>query len=110
MGGGDVKMLAMIGAFLGVKLVLVTFVLSSMIGGLARRRADPERAGHDGEQVPFGTFLARRRWSRRSSATASSPGTSGSTTSADCMTEAGYLLLGLTAIVAALAGSSPSRW
>ena len=34
MGGGDVKMLAMIGAFLGWKLVLVTLVLSSVAGSL----------------------------------------------------------------------------
>ena len=34
MGGGDVKMLAMIGAFLGWKLVLVTLVLSSVGGSL----------------------------------------------------------------------------
>ena len=37
MGFGDVKMLAMVGAFLGIKLVLLTFVLSSMIGGARRR-------------------------------------------------------------------------
>ena len=34
MGGGDVKMLAMIGAFLGWKLVLVTLVLSSVLGSI----------------------------------------------------------------------------
>jgi leader peptidase (prepilin peptidase)/N-methyltransferase len=58
MGFGDVKMLAMVGAFLGVKLVFLTFVLSSMIGGLvavvlvALRRADMAT------KVPFGTMLA----------------------------------------------------
>lgn len=58
MGFGDVKMLAMVGAFLGVKLVMLTFVLSSMIGGvvgvvlLASRRADMAT------RVPFGTMLA----------------------------------------------------
>ncbi len=58
MGFGDVKMLAMVGAFLGVKLVVLTFVLSSMIGGvvgvalLATRRADMAT------KVPFGTMLA----------------------------------------------------
>ena len=34
MGGGDVKMLAMIGAFLGWKLVIVTLVFSSVAGSL----------------------------------------------------------------------------
>jgi leader peptidase (prepilin peptidase)/N-methyltransferase len=58
MGFGDVKMLAMVGAFLGLKLVVLTFVLSSMIGGLvavvlvATRRADMAT------RVPFGTMLA----------------------------------------------------
>ena len=58
MGFGDVKMLAMVGAFLGVKMVILTFILSSMIGGvvgialLATRRADM------GTKVPFGTMLA----------------------------------------------------
>ena len=32
MGFGDVKMLAMIGAFLGWKLMLLTLVLSSILG------------------------------------------------------------------------------
>ena len=58
MGFGDVKMLAMVGALLGAKLVMVTFVLSSMAGGIlgvlliASRRADMAT------RVPFGTMLA----------------------------------------------------
>ena len=58
MGFGDVKMLAMVGAFLGLRLVLFTFVLSTMLGGivgialLATRRANMATA------VPFGTMLA----------------------------------------------------
>jgi leader peptidase (prepilin peptidase)/N-methyltransferase len=58
MGFGDVKMLAMVGAWLGVKMVVLTFVLSSMMGGLigvvllASRRADMAT------RVPFGTMLA----------------------------------------------------
>lgn len=58
MGFGDVKMLAMVGAFLGLPLVLVTFVLATMMGGIvgvvliAMRRANLATA------VPFGTMLA----------------------------------------------------
>jgi leader peptidase (prepilin peptidase)/N-methyltransferase len=58
MGFGDVKMLAMVGAWLGWKMVLLTFVVSSMMGGLvgvvllASRRADMAT------KVPFGTMLA----------------------------------------------------
>jgi leader peptidase (prepilin peptidase) / N-methyltransferase len=58
MGFGDVKMLAMVGAWLGLKMVVLTFVLSSMMGGLvgivliASRRADMAT------KVPFGTMLA----------------------------------------------------
>ena len=58
MGFGDVKMLAMVGAFLGLKLVVLVFVLASIIGGvvgvvlIATRRADMAT------RVPFGTMLA----------------------------------------------------
>ncbi len=58
MGGGDVKMLAMIGAFLGWQLVLITLVLSSVTGAvigvivIALRRGDMKYA------LPFGTFLS----------------------------------------------------
>ena len=58
MGMGDVKMLAMIGAFLGWKAVLVTLVLSSFSGAiigvimLSVQKRDMKFA------LPFGTFLA----------------------------------------------------
>ena len=58
LGMGDVKMLAMIGAFLGWQLMLLTLVLASFagsvvgIGLMAARRAGARTA------LPFGTFLA----------------------------------------------------
>ena len=55
---GDVKMLAMIGAFLGWQLTLVTLVLASFAGsivGVALIAARPRR--HE-VALPFGTFLA----------------------------------------------------
>ena len=58
MGFGDVKMLAMIGAFLGLKLVLLTFVLSSFIGGIAGGLLILSGRGSMASKVPFGTFLA----------------------------------------------------
>jgi leader peptidase (prepilin peptidase)/N-methyltransferase len=58
LGMGDVKMLAMIGAFLGWKLTLVTLMLASFsgsiigVGLIAMRRGDMKYA------LPFGTFLS----------------------------------------------------
>jgi leader peptidase (prepilin peptidase)/N-methyltransferase len=58
MGGGDIKLLAMIGAFIGWKGVLFTLFIASLTGTLAgmalifRRRGDMKLA------VPFGPFLA----------------------------------------------------
>jgi leader peptidase (prepilin peptidase)/N-methyltransferase len=58
LGMGDVKMLAMIGAFLGWKLTLVALLLASVGGSviglllIATRRGDMKYA------LPFGTFLA----------------------------------------------------
>ena len=58
MGGGDVKMLAMIGAFLGWKLVLVTLVLSSVVGSVIGLLVIAVRKGGMKYALPFGTFLA----------------------------------------------------
>jgi leader peptidase (prepilin peptidase)/N-methyltransferase len=58
MGLGDVKMLALVGAFLGWKGVVVTLFVSTLTGAavglaLARRSSAGLKA-----KVPFGTFLA----------------------------------------------------
>jgi leader peptidase (prepilin peptidase)/N-methyltransferase len=58
MGGGDVKMLAMIGAFLGWKLVLVTLVLSSVLGSMIGLIVLAIRRGGLKYALPYGTFLA----------------------------------------------------
>ena len=58
MGGGDVKMLAMIGAFLGWKLVLVTLVLSSVVGSGIGLIVIAIRKGGMKYALPYGTFLA----------------------------------------------------
>lgn len=58
MGGGDVKMLAMVGAFLGWKLVLVTLIVSSIAGSLVGLLVILSRRGGLKQALPYGTFLA----------------------------------------------------
>jgi leader peptidase (prepilin peptidase)/N-methyltransferase len=58
LGMGDVKMLAMIGAFLGWKLMLVTLVLGSFIGSLIGVGIIALGRGGMKAALPFGTFLA----------------------------------------------------
>jgi leader peptidase (prepilin peptidase)/N-methyltransferase len=58
MGGGDVKMLAMIGAFLGWKLVLLTLVFSSLAGSLVGGVVIAAKRGDMKYALPYGTFLA----------------------------------------------------
>ena len=58
MGFGDVKMLAMVGGWLGVKMVLLTFVLASMMGGLVGAILIGARRADMATRVPFGTMLA----------------------------------------------------
>lgn len=58
MGGGDVKMLAMIGAFLGWQLVIVTLVFSSIAGSLIGLLVVATKRGGMKYALPYGTFLA----------------------------------------------------
>jgi leader peptidase (prepilin peptidase)/N-methyltransferase len=58
LGMGDVKMLAMIGAFLGWQAVLVTLVLSSFAGALVGLGLMAIQRGSMKLALPYGTFLA----------------------------------------------------
>jgi leader peptidase (prepilin peptidase)/N-methyltransferase len=58
LGMGDVKMLAMIGAFLGWQLTLVTLVLASFSGSLIGVGLMAAGRGQAQTALPFGTFLA----------------------------------------------------
>ena len=62
LGMGDVKMLAMIGAFLGWQAVLVTLVLSSFAGALVGIGLMAFQRGNMKLALPFGTFLAMQPW------------------------------------------------
>lgn len=58
MGFGDVKLLAMLGAFLGWKAVIFTLVTSSLVGALVGYLG-LRLSGKDSSQpIPFGPFLA----------------------------------------------------
>jgi leader peptidase (prepilin peptidase)/N-methyltransferase len=58
MGMGDVKMLAMLGAFLGWKAVLVTVILASFAGAFVGLAMMAVQRGSMKYALPFGTFLA----------------------------------------------------
>jgi leader peptidase (prepilin peptidase) / N-methyltransferase len=58
LGMGDVKMLGMIGAFLGWKLVLVTLVFSSFLGSIVGVVVLIVKKESLKYALPFGTFLA----------------------------------------------------
>ena len=58
LGMGDVKMLAMVGAFLGWKLMLVTLMLASLSGSLIGLLLIVSGRGGMKYALPFGTFLA----------------------------------------------------
>ena len=58
LGMGDVKMLAMVGAFLGWKLTLVTLMLGSVSGSIIGLYLIATERGGLKYALPFGTFLA----------------------------------------------------
>ena len=58
MGGGDIKLLAMIGAFLGWRGVLVTLVLGSFGGAVVGVTLMIARGANTRLPIPFGPFLA----------------------------------------------------
>ena len=57
MGGGDIKLIGMVGAFLGVKKALLTIMMGSMMGALIGL-AFIKLTGKDFKyELPFGSFL-----------------------------------------------------
>ena len=57
MGWGDVKLLAMVGAFLGWRGMLLTLVLGSLVGGAVGLGLIALGRGRRDTELPFGTFL-----------------------------------------------------
>ena len=58
LGMGDVKMLAMIGAFIGWKLMIVALMLASLSGSIVGVLLIVTKRGGMKYALPFGTFLA----------------------------------------------------
>ena len=58
MGGGDVKLLAMIGAFLGWKAVILTILLGSLLGSVSGIIVMVLRGKDFKYAIPFGPFLS----------------------------------------------------
>ncbi len=58
LGFGDVKMLAMVGAFLGWPLTILTLFLASLAGSAVGVWLIATRRGGSQSALPFGTFLA----------------------------------------------------
>lgn len=57
MGGGDIKLLAMIGAFLGWKLALMTIMIGSLVGSVVGVSLLAAQVITRDEYIPFGPFL-----------------------------------------------------
>jgi leader peptidase (prepilin peptidase)/N-methyltransferase len=57
MGGGDVKLFALIGFVLGVKLVLLSFFLSTLYGAVVGGTAMLLKLVKRRQPIPFGPFI-----------------------------------------------------
>jgi leader peptidase (prepilin peptidase) / N-methyltransferase len=58
MGGGDIKLLGMVGAFLGWKPALLTILLGALVGSIVGIALIAARVIQRDDYVPFGPFLA----------------------------------------------------
>ena len=58
MGGGDIKLLAMIGAFLGWKPVLLTIMVGALVGSVVGIGLIAFKVMRRDQYLPFGPFLA----------------------------------------------------
>ncbi|MBP3038109.1 prepilin peptidase [Bacillaceae bacterium Marseille-Q3522] len=58
MGGGDIKLFALLGFVLGIKLVLVSFLLSTLFGALYGVIAIITKKVKRKQAIPFGPFIA----------------------------------------------------
>ena len=58
MGGGDIKMMAMVGGFLGWKGVILTTFIGSLLGSVIGVVMMALRGREHGSLIPFGPFLA----------------------------------------------------
>jgi leader peptidase (prepilin peptidase)/N-methyltransferase len=62
LGGGDIKLLAGLGALLGGRGILTTWFLASIIGTLVFTALKARRKMNWGAYLPFGPFLAAGAW------------------------------------------------
>ncbi|VEF47466.1 prepilin peptidase [Bacillus freudenreichii] len=58
MGGGDIKLFAVLGLALGTKVVLLSFFLATLIGAIAGGIGMMLGTVKKGEAIPFGPFIA----------------------------------------------------
>ena len=58
MGGGDIKLLGMVGAFLGWRPALLTIMIGALVGSVVGLSLIASRILRRDEYIPFGPFLA----------------------------------------------------